>query len=55
MQKKISRFIAGILFACMVAGSIPAQAVYGDDNAAGYAQESGHEQSGSEGNTDVCN
>ena len=53
MQKKISRFIAGILFACMIAGSIPAQAVYGDDNAAGYAQGSGQEQFGSEGNTDV--
>ena len=29
MSKKLSRFIAGILLACMVAGSIPAQAAYG--------------------------
>ena len=53
MQKKISRFIAGIVFACMVAGSIPARAVYGDDNAAGYAQGLGQEQFGSEENTAV--
>ena len=53
MQKKISRFIAGILFVCMVAGSMPARAVYGDDNAAGYAQGLGQEQFGSEENTAV--
>ena len=29
MSKKLSRFIAGILLACMVAGSIPAQGAYG--------------------------
>ena len=29
MSKKLSRFIAGIMLACMVAGSIPAQAAYG--------------------------
>ena len=29
MRKKMPRFIAGILFACMVAGSIPAGVVYG--------------------------
>ena len=29
MSKKLLRFIAGVLFICMVSGSVPAQAVYG--------------------------
>ena len=53
MRKKMSRFIAGILFACMVAGSIPAEAVYGADNVAGNSQESEQNQSGAAGNTTV--
>ena len=53
MRKKMSRFIAGILFACMVAGSIPAEAVYGADNVAGNTQESEQDQSGAAGNTTV--
>ena len=53
MRKKMSRLIAGILFACMVAGSIPAEAVYGADNAAGNSQESEQNQSGAAGNTTV--
>ena len=31
MGKKMTRVIAGLLFACMIAGSIPANAVYGND------------------------
>lgn len=31
MGKKMTRIIAGLLFACMIAGSIPANAVYGND------------------------
>lgn len=53
MRKKMSRFIAGFLFACMVAGSIPAEDVYGADNVAGNAQESEQNQSGVEGYTNV--
>lgn len=31
MKKRLSRIVAGLLFACMVAGNIPAEAVYGAD------------------------
>ena len=34
MSKKLLRFIAGVLFICMVSGSIPAQAVYGAETSA---------------------
>ena len=31
MKKRLTRITAGLLFACMIAGSIPAEAVYGAD------------------------
>ena len=31
MKKRLSRIVAGLLFACMIAGNIPAEAVYGAD------------------------
>ena len=46
MRKKMPRFIAGILFACMVAGSIPAGVVYGADTVADNAQRTEQNQTG---------
>ena len=41
MRKKLMRIVAGVLFACMVAGSMPAEAVYGADVNAGDEQSAG--------------
>lgn len=41
MRKKLMRIVAGVLFACMVAGSMQAEAVYGADVNAGNEQSEG--------------
>lgn len=41
MRKKVARIIAGLLFACVIIGGVPAEAVYGADVNAGNEQSEG--------------